>query len=64
MKKKNRNIATRERRKAIREYWHTKEFYNTFKPFTSDKTKESTAICLKGDGNNVVKDQKEVAEML
>ena len=40
------------------------EFYNTFKPFISDKTKESTARCLKGDGNNVVKDPKEEAEML
>ena len=73
LKRKYRKIPTKERRRAIREYWHTKskqlnikpqDFYNIFKPFISDKTKTSTTICLKDDGNNVVKDQKEVAEML
>ena len=66
LKRNYRNIATRERRRAIREYCHTKskgfntkpqEFYN-LKPFISGKTKTSTTICLKEDGNNVVKDQK------
>ena len=44
LKKKYRNIATRERRKAIRAYWYSKteehksrpdKFYDTFKPFIS-----------------------------
>lgn len=73
LKRKYRNIATRERRKAIRAYWYKKterlksrpdKFYDTFKPFISNKSKETTAIYLKTEGNNVVRDQKEVAEKL
>lgn len=73
LKRKYRNIATRERRKPIRAYWYKKteglksrpdKFYDTFKPFISNKSKETTAIYLKTEGNNVVRDQKEVAEKL
>ena len=73
LKRKYRNIATRERRKAIRAYWYTKadehksrpsKFYDTFKPFISNKIKESEAIHLKTEGDNAVKDQTEVAEIL
>lgn len=55
LKRKYRNIATRERRKAIRAYWYTNadeqkstpsKFYDTFKPFISNKSKESAAIYL------------------
>ena len=72
--KKYRNIATRERRKAIRAYWHTKSnesntrpgaFYDTsVKPFISDKTKEAVPIYLKKEDGSLVKDQSEVADML
>ena len=73
LNKKYRNLATKERRRAIREYWDAKskeintkpfEFYNIFKPFISNKYKEYPAICLNGSGGNKVKDQKEVAGML
>ena len=73
LKRKYRNIATRERRNAIRAYWYTRadehisrpsKFYYTFKPFISNKSKESAAIHLKTEGDNAVKDQMEVAEIL
>lgn len=71
--RKYRNIATRERRKAIRAYWHTQSqelnarpdrFYSTFKPFVSNKTKESTEVSLKSEESKIVKNQTEVTEML
>ena len=40
------------------------KFYNTFKPYISNKGKRSTAIHLKTEENNVKKGQNEVAEML
>lgn len=73
LKKKYRNIATRERRKAIRAYWQTKSdelntrpgaFYDTFKPFISDKTNKAVTIYLKRENGSLVKDQSEVADML
>ena len=73
LKKKYRNIATRERRKVIRAYWHTKSnesntrpgaFYDTYKPFISDKTKEAVPLYLKKENGSLVKDQSEVADML
>ncbi|PFX14361.1 hypothetical protein AWC38_SpisGene21486 [Stylophora pistillata] len=73
LKRKYRNIATRERRKAIMEYWFAKseelkskprEFYNAFRPFINSKTKESTLISLKTEEGIIVKDQCEVAEQL
>ena len=40
------------------------KFYNTFKPFISNKGKGSSAIHLKTKENNMKKNQSEVAEML
>lgn len=40
------------------------KFYDTFKPYISNKGKRSIAIHLKTEENNVEKDQNEVAEML
>ena len=73
MKRKYRNIPTLERRKATRAYWYTKadehksrpsKFYDTFKPFISNNSKEKAAIYLKTEGDNAVKDQTEVAVIL
>lgn len=74
LKTKDRKLATRERRKAIRTYWYknTEEhkdrpdkFYDTFKPFISNKGKGSTTIHIKTKENNSVeKNQNEVAETL
>ena len=73
LKRKYRNIATRERRKAIRAYWYTKadehksrpsKFHDMFKPFISNKSKESAAIHPKTEDDNSVKDQKGVAEII
>ena len=73
MKKKYRNIATQERRKAIKAYWHKKseelksrpnEFFNAFRPFISTKTKDPNSICLQSDGGILEKDQTVVAERL
>ena len=73
LKKKYKNIATQERRKAIKAYWHKKseelkstpnEFFNAFRPFISTKTKDSNSICLQSDGGILEKDQTVVAERL
>ena len=40
------------------------KFFDTFKPFIINKSKESAAIHLKTEGDNTVKDQTEVAEIL
>ena len=73
MKKKYRNIANKERRKAVRAYWHKTseelrdkpcEFYKTFKPFLSDKVKGSPTICLRTNEGTVKTNQFEVAELL
>jgi len=40
------------------------KFYDTFKPFISNKSKELAAIYLKTKGVKAVKDQTEVAEIL
>ena len=62
LKRKYRNIATRKRRKAIKANWCNKseelkskprEFYKIFKPFISNKTKDSGLICLKTGGGKV-----------
>ena len=56
LKKKYRNLVTKERRKAIREYWKKKsenlnesprDFFNVFKPFLSNKTTMNNTISLK-----------------
>lgn len=76
LKKKHRNIqniATKERREAIKAYWRKKsdeiktrpnKFYNTFRPFISSETKKSTSICLRSEGGEIEKDQTAVAERL
>ena len=73
LKKKHRNIASQERRKAIKAYWLQKseeiktrpnEFYNTFRPFISSKTKESNSICLQSEGGEIDKDPTALAERL
>ena len=40
------------------------EFYNTFRPFISSKTKESTSICLRSEGGEIEKGQTAAAERL
>ena len=73
LKKKYRNIASKERRKAISAYLRKKSeelhsnpsaFYNTFKPFISDKVKESPEICLRTKEGTVKINQPEIAELL
>ena len=72
LKRRFRNIATKERRKAIKAYWQKtsdelkskpRNFYKTFRPFLSDKSKDGTNICLKID-EKVEQDQLIVAEVL
>ena len=72
LKKKHRNIAGKVRRKAISAYWRKKSeelstnpsaFYNTFKPFISDKRNESPGITLRTT-EAVTSNQPEVAEIL
>lgn len=67
LKRKYRNIATSERGKAIKAYWYKKteklksspgRFYNMSKPFISNKSKGTTAIHLRTEGNKVVSDQR------
>jgi hypothetical protein len=69
-KRKWRNIATKERRKAIKDFWQkqTKEiaikprqFFQTFKPFISNKCKDERNIHIKIN-DRVEKDQRIVAE--
>ena len=73
LRRKSRNEATKQRRIAIKEYWRKKSedlknnpkaFFKTFKPFLSSKG------CTKGEdihlnvNGSVIKDQKQVAEVL
>ena len=55
LKKKYRNIATRERRKALTAYWYKKseemkskphDFFDAFRPFLNNKTKDANPIFL------------------
>ena len=73
LKKRYRNIASKERRKAISAYWrkaseelhsNPSAFYNTFKPFISDKVQESPEICLRTKDGTVMSNQPEIAELL
>lgn len=72
LKRKYRNIASRERRKAISAYWRKKseelydkpsEFYSTFKPFFKDKVEFSPEICLRNNDGTVTTNQLEVANI-
>ena len=68
LKRKWRNLATKERRRAIKAYWAPKsdelgkrpgDFYKTFKPFLSDKSKEETKIAIRTN-ERIVTNQKVV----
>jgi len=71
LKNKWRNIVTKCRRKAIKEYWRRKtdgfnanlaEFYKTFKPFLDNKSKAAEKyITLEKDGY-VLRDQSKIAD--
>ena len=72
LKKKWRNLATKERRRAIKAYWAQKsdelgkrprDFYKTFKSFLSDKSKEETTIAVRIN-ERIVTNQKVVADEL
>ena len=73
LKKKYRNIATRERRKAIKHYWRKmseelnekpSEFYKTFWPFLNNKSTNSSERSLRNENGNIITDQLEVADLL
>ena len=74
LKKKYRNIATRERRKALTAYWYKKseemkskphDFFDTFRPFLNNKTKDANQIFLKNKHEDgIIEDQRQVAETL
>lgn len=56
LKKKYRNIATSEQRKALTAYWYKKseevkskphDFFDSFRPFLNNKTRDANPIYLK-----------------
>ena len=72
LKRKWRNIATTERRKAIKNYWTQKsdelktkprDFFKTFNPFLRSKGKQVTNISLRVN-ENIVTDQQSVVEVM
>ncbi len=72
--RKYKNIVIRERRKAIKACWYNKsdelksrprEFYKTFKPFISKKTKDSSnSMCLRTGNGELEEELTKVVEML
>ena len=70
LKKKYRNIATRERRKALTAYWYKKseemkskphDFFDTFRPFLDNKTKDANPIFPKNKHeDDIIEDQRQV----
>ena len=72
LKKKYRNLATKERRKAIKQFWkimksekireNPRDFFNAFQPFISKKTAKNNPITLNIDGNDT--DQNNMDEDL
>ena len=73
LKKKYRNIATHERRIAIKAYWNRKseesktnslDFFKIFKPFINKKMIDSKTIILRNEDGEIVRDQTVVAESL
>ena len=55
LKKKYRNIATRERRKALTAYWYK----YAFRPFLNNKTKDANPIFLKNKHEDgIIEDQR------
>ena len=72
LKRKWRNFATKDKRRAIKVHWAQKsdelrkrprDFYKTFKPFLSDKSKEETKIATKIN-EWIVTNQKVAADEL
>lgn len=72
-KQRCRNEATRQRRKAIKNYWKRKahalqddprKFFNTFRPFLTDKGHAGETEIHLDDGGSIVKEQNRVAELL
>ena len=74
LKKRYRNIATRERRKAVTAHWYKKseemkskphDVFDIFRPFLNNKTKDSNPIFLKNKHEDgIIEDQRQVAETL
>ena len=73
LRRKARNEATKQRRNAIKDYWRKKaedlktkprDFFKTFKPFLSTKDCSRNAEIQLNVNGNIVKDQKQVAEVL
>ena len=66
--------CTRERRKALTAYWYKKseemkakphDFFDTFRPFLDNKTKDANPIFLKNKHEDgIIEDQRQVAETL
>ncbi|XP_078361285.1 uncharacterized protein LOC144645583 [Oculina patagonica] len=72
-KQRCRNEATRQRRKAIKNYWKRKadalqddprKLFNTFTPFLTDKRQTGEIEIHLDDGGSIVKEQNRVAELL
>ena len=72
LKKFYRNLATKERRKAIKAYWRRKseelyekpsDFYKTFKPFLNDIAKDVSEINLRNIDNKTITDRLEITEI-
>jgi len=74
LRKRYRDMATRERRRALIAYWYKKskemkskphDFFDTFLPFLANKTKGANTIFLKNKHeDDIIEDQRQVAETL
>ena len=75
LKKRCRNIVTRERRKALTAYWYKTEseemkskphdFLDTFRPFLNNETIDANPIFLKNKHEDgIIENQRQVAEIL
>ncbi|PFX12946.1 putative RNA-directed DNA polymerase from transposon BS [Stylophora pistillata] len=71
LKRKWRNIATRERRKAIKDYWAQKsselktrprDLFQTFNPSLNSKNRDTTNISIRIN-DSIIRDQKKVVEI-
>ena len=70
LKRKYRNLATKECKKVIKQFWKMKsekirenprDFFNTFQPFITKKTVKNNPITLNVDGNDTENDAVAVA---
>ena len=73
LKKKWRNEATKCRRRAIKKFWKEKaehlkskpyDFYNTFRPFLSDKRQNGSDINIRKADGKVEKEQRNVSNIM